>query len=148
VYCALLLLLLLVNRLQVQRCLTKISAMTVDQVQEHYKYPNASMAWALNERAKDMLTKGFEWTLKHGRPVNPWPARYKWYPPCCQMQVTTHRKRAPGEPKKVLKCVGQEGQGPTEVPLGNPAVGQAWRFPAPDYGTYNLTALEEEGTDW
>jgi hypothetical protein len=140
--------LLLVNAPQVQRCLTKISAMTVDQVQEHYKYPNASMAWALQQRASDMLTKGFEWTLKHGQPVNPWSARYKWNPPCCKVRPITNRKRQPGESRDVYKCIGQVGQGPTDVPLGNPALGTAWRFPAPDYGTYNLTAMEEQGLDW
>jgi hypothetical protein len=82
------------------------------------------MAWALHRRASDMLSKGFEWTLKHGRLVNPSPARYKWGPPCCQQY--SQGEAMPIGIKGAVRvfCRGQKHHADKTLPVGEPVVGE------------------------
>lgn len=107
------------------------------------------MAWALHQRASDMLSKGFEWTLKHGMPLNPSPARYKWSPPCCQ-QYTEGELLRDGTKVVRVFCKGRKNHEDKALPVGEPAIGVEWKGEGlgRDYGTYNLTELEEQGVDW
>ena len=132
-----------------ERCLKKIAGLGPEGVQAEYHYPKPSMAWALHQRASDMLSKGFEWTLKHGEPQNPSPARYKWPPLCCELY--SEEDSMPNGDKVVrVFCKGQKYHKDRTIPVGEPAIGFAWGGEGygKDYGTYNLTEMEEQGLDW
>jgi len=49
--------------------------MPPEKIASKYGYPHPRMAAAVHQRAKDMLQKGFEWTLQNGWPQNPVPTR-------------------------------------------------------------------------
>ena len=122
-----------IARAQVASCLKNISALTKLEVQRRYGFPQLSTAAALRRRAADMLGKGFEWTLQHGWPRNPLPARYKWAPPCCEMQGQQARPDA----RPTYECVGWD-RGPGDLPKGDPYFGGPWREKGRDTGTYEL----------
>jgi hypothetical protein len=47
-------------------------------------------------------------------------------------------------------CRGQKHHADKTLPVGEPVVGEAWGGEGfgTDYGTYNLTEMEEQGLDW
>lgn len=61
--------------LQVTKCLKRLAKMDPDAIAARYGYPHPRMASAVHQRAKDMLSKGFEWTLQNGWPRIPLPMR-------------------------------------------------------------------------
>lgn len=60
---------------QVSQCLKRLSKMSPEKIAAKYGYPHPRMAEAVHQRSKDMLDKGFEWTLQNGWPYNPIPTR-------------------------------------------------------------------------
>ncbi|GAX73008.1 hypothetical protein CEUSTIGMA_g460.t1 [Chlamydomonas eustigma] len=118
--------------LDLAKCLTKLSSLTVQEIMEQYGFPMQRHAEVLSVRAKDMLSKGFEWSLKHGEPLNLTPRRYKWHEPCCKLGVHHH----------VVSC-GHAWNISMEVPKGDPLHGTEWTKGYPDPGTY----LGGEGLD-
>lgn len=65
-------------------CMARIAALTTDEAIDAYGLPSRQNALALRTRARDMLTKGFEWTLQHGLPLNRGMyASADPQPPCC-----------------------------------------------------------------
>jgi hypothetical protein len=108
--------------------------MTKREVQLRYGFPQVAAAAALRRRASDMLSRGFEWTLRHGWPRNPLPLRYEWAPPCCRMHGQQAR---PGE-RPAYECLDAAGRGPDALPRGDPNFGGPWAEAANDTGTYEL----------
>jgi hypothetical protein len=74
-----------------------------------------------------MLTKGFEWAAKYGKPRNLAPRRYRFQPPCCRMEV------APGGNGTTCAHTWQPSW---ELPYGNPITGGQWDREQPDPGSY------------
>jgi hypothetical protein len=72
---ALLLLFLLAPLLQVAKCLKQLAGSRPAAILKKYQYPSLEMAAALHQRARDMISQGFEWTLMYGWPQNPSMAR-------------------------------------------------------------------------
>jgi hypothetical protein len=60
---------------QVTRCLKRLARSTPEAIATKFGYPNEVMAAAVQQRAKDLLHRGFEWTLQYGWPQNPDPVR-------------------------------------------------------------------------
>ncbi|KAL6755005.1 hypothetical protein V8C86DRAFT_2686314 [Haematococcus lacustris] len=110
---------------QVDRCLRKISTMTVAEVEQHYQLPSTLTAHNCTPEPPDMLTNGFEWAAKFGEPRNAPPKRYMIQPKCCQIKWEHDRYRCAHEWKPVF-----------EIPIGNPNTGREWTKARPDTGTY------------
>lgn len=112
---------------KVKQCLQKISKMTVPEVLEHYKLPQRIAAENLLMRATDMITKGYEWTAKYGRPRNNPAKTYKFQPPCCKLKPDL----------TFFWCDKPTNWEPSlDLPFGNPINGREWKKPEPDPGTY------------
>mmetsp|Transcript_3357 Transcript_3357/g.7341 ORF Transcript_3357/g.7341 Transcript_3357/m.7341 type:complete len:538 (+) Transcript_3357:145-1758(+) len=119
---------------QMQQCLKKLSGMSAPEVMKAYDFPLQRNAEVLLARAKDMLEKGFEWTLKHGEPANLRPKRYKWHEPCCKLAVDDHNTVTCGHPYNPV----------AEFPRGDPLRGGGWIRPYPDPGTYDGGTVFED----
>ncbi|GFR47810.1 hypothetical protein Agub_g9587 [Astrephomene gubernaculifera] len=111
---------------QLRQCLTKLSKMTPKEVQLEYGFPYSSSAAVLQQRATDMLNKGFEWTLRYGQPRNFKPKSLRQHPPCCSLGMSS---------KNTMEC-GHPWNNTVELPFGDPMNGGEWRRPYPDPGTY------------
>lgn len=109
--------------------MTAISQMTVQQVKEKYHLPQDLNAEALQQRAADMVSRGYEWTLFNGHPRNG-PAKIYVPPtPCCSLQLSQGRRwscTVPGWAQSIN----------TSLPLGDPFYGFKWRKDRPDPGHY------------
>jgi hypothetical protein len=96
------------------------------QVQQEYGFPFMRSAKALQQRASDMLHKGFEWALRFGEPRPLRPKQYRQQQPCCN--VTMNRQN-------VLMCA-HPWDNRVELPFGDPRSGAEWQRGYPDPGTY------------
>eukprot|EP00892_Ulva_mutabilis_P003338 jgi/Ulvmu1/1376/UM011_0104.1 len=72
---------------RVKQCLGDISNMTYRQVQMEFGMAKMAHAIRLHQRASDLVHRGFEWTLQHGEPRNPWALQYPLTPACCDLHV-------------------------------------------------------------
>jgi len=79
-----------------------------------------------------MLSKGFEWSLMYGEPLNFPAKRYKLEEPCCKLAVNDH-----------VSC-GHPWVLSDELPKGDPQHGGPWDRGYPDPGTYSLGDGSEE----
>lgn len=112
----------------VRQCLQRISSMEMNQLVKRYPFPKVHMTELLKQRAVDMIERGYEWTVKHGKPLNPPGRTYLFQPPCCKAQWDVG-----------LGCsqpVNWTASLRTEVPFGNPITGGPWQKLNPDVGTY------------
>eukprot|EP00798_Chlamydomonas_sp_ICE-L_P002978 gene2978-12987_t len=107
------------------KCLTKLANMSAEEVTQEYKFPMLRNGQALVSRAKDMLHKGFEWTLKFGTPSNLAPRRYLWHQPCCSI---VHKHGA-------TRC-GHKWNASAVFPIGDPYTGREWNRKYPDSGQF------------
>lgn len=112
---------------QLRQCLTKLAGMTPKEIQLAYGFPYVASATVLQQRASDMLNKGFEWTLRYGKPRSFPPKSYRPQNACCGLNVTE---------KGVLHC-SHAWENPVELPFGDPQSGGVWRRPYPDPGTHD-----------
>ncbi|PNH02334.1 hypothetical protein TSOC_011711 [Tetrabaena socialis] len=119
---------------QLKQCLTKISGMTAREVQVEYGFPFNHSAAVLQQRATDMLHKGFEWTLRYGRPRSYKPKSYRPMQPCCSLNITS---------KYIIQC-GHPWPNEPLLPYGDPLSGGLWRRPYPDSGTYEGGSFLDE----
>jgi len=114
---------------QLRTCMRRLGNMTAEQVHWEYGYPNLRMADAVRNRSRDMLSKGFEWTLLYGEPTNQPMHRYKIAPSCCHMKWNPKDRR--------YQCLDKGYHQITQLPYGNPWHGGKWHGPAgKDTGTY------------
>ncbi|GIL86258.1 hypothetical protein Vretifemale_14600 [Volvox reticuliferus] len=111
---------------KMRQCLTKLRDMTPKQIQLEYGFPYVSSAAILQQRASDMINKGFEWTLRYGKPRSFPPKAYRPQEPCCGLDATT---------KGVLHCA-HPWTNRIELPYGDPQSGGEWHRPYPDPGTH------------
>lgn len=82
----------------------------------------------------DMLSKGFEWTLKYGLPQSFPPKRNRFAQMCCKMHLA----------KRGLTCATPWDFNVT-VPEGDPKTGGDWIRSYPDIGSYiGGTHLDDE----
>lgn len=61
--------------------------MEVSNLKDYLGVLHSEMAVYLKGRSKDMLERGFEWTLAEGRPRSSNIFRFMLQPPCCRMQI-------------------------------------------------------------
>jgi hypothetical protein len=115
------------------QCLKKLSGMTPDEVLQTYGYPEKEMAAAVNQRAKDLLAGGFEWTVLNGMPRNPGPTRYKVTQPCCKFTYT---------PEEGYQCATKMDPD-QELPQGDPYGGGKWGGTGKDTGSFDGAALQQ-----
>jgi len=111
----------------VTQCLRKISSLPPVDIKKQYGFSDTRIAEVLSTRAADMLQRGYEWTLKRGKPVNKAPMRYKWQQPCCRLSY--------GQ-KHILKCA-HDWNITAQFPVGDPLRGGPWRWTYPDPGAYD-----------
>ena len=57
------------------------------QIQQHFGFTKLVHAERLQQRAHDMITQGFEWTLRFGEPRNSHATTYPLTPPCCTTRI-------------------------------------------------------------
>jgi len=112
---------------QVTQCLRKLSALSPVEMRDKYGFTDTYIAEHLVTRAADMLSRGFEWTLKRGKPKNRSPLRFKWQQPCCKLRYNK---------KTGLECA-HAWNVTAEFPLGDPLRGGPWTWPYKDPGKYN-----------
>jgi hypothetical protein len=108
------------------QCLKDLSASTPDGIMARYGFPVKREAEMLYSRAKDMLEKGFEWTLQHGEPTNPDPLRFRWHQPCCSLALNAKHQMVCGHAWNVTP----------DMPLGNTVHGGKWLGGKPDPGKF------------
>ncbi|PNW72358.1 hypothetical protein CHLRE_16g672049v5 [Chlamydomonas reinhardtii] len=121
---------------QLKECLKKLSGMSAKQIQLEYGFPYEWSANVLQMRASDLYNKGFEWTLRYGKPRSFKPKSYRQQPPCCNLTV-------PNPKSSVIQC-GHDWQDHIETPFGDPMGGGEWRRPYPDPGTYEGGTFVDE----
>ncbi|GLI62170.1 hypothetical protein VaNZ11_004750 [Volvox africanus] len=114
---------------ELNECLTHISSLSAEVIQEQYGYPVLRMADAVRNRSRDLINNGYEWTLLYGQPTNQPMHRYKIAPKCCAMHwnssVHNYECDTPGFKQMV------------EIPYGNAWHGGPWHgTPGLDTGTY------------
>jgi len=71
-----------------ERCMRRIAGMSgPEEVMDAYGLSNPLRASILHNRSKDLIERGFEWTLEHGLPTN--GPRVATYPQtaCCNLMV-------------------------------------------------------------
>lgn len=68
------------------------SATTPEDLKSMYDLLDAQDATLLHMQARDMLNKGFQWTLEYGEPRSPPFLRYQWGTPCCDIKLTDSGK--------------------------------------------------------
>lgn len=136
---------------QVTRCLKRLSKMPPEKIASKYGYPHPRMAAAVHQRAKDMLQKGFEWTLQNGWPQNPVPTRYKWSKGCCKLRrrpddssTSAGNSSSSQGPYECTSWVQPDLRWPTDLPIGDPVTGLDWEHNGADTGTYNLERPSDE----
>lgn len=147
---------LLLPAQQVTSCLQRIMGATIPELQSRYQYPTSEMVAALRQRASDLLNQGFEWTLQHGKPLNPGPLRYKWGAPCCAMHHehvgtglaaggsggSSGAGRQGGSSSGLdydrgFRCI-PNSPGHQDLPRGDPSFGGEWNYTGNDPGSYQL----------
>eukprot|EP00798_Chlamydomonas_sp_ICE-L_P026263 gene26263-17365_t len=111
---------------RLNKCLTKLANMSAEEVTQEYKFPMLRNGQALVSRARDMLDRGFEWTLKFGLPTNLAPRRYLWHQPCCSLNVSKNG---------VPRC-GHEWNATAVFPIGDPYSGGEWHRKYLDPGQF------------
>lgn len=111
---------------KLKQCLIKLSNMTPQDIKDLYKFPKLVNAEVLFNRATDMITRGFEWTIKYGKPTNRAPKRYLFQPPCCKLLLDDQQQIHCAHPWNVS----------TDMPLGDPVAGGEWKKPYADPGVF------------
>eukprot|EP00873_Tetraselmis_striata_P014908 jgi/Tetstr1/435172/TSEL_002628.t1 len=108
----------------VRQCLAKLASMTDVQVMEEYGFPTQSLAKTLQQRAADLHTRGFEWTLHQGKPARSFCKSFPWRPPCCAWEVDTRlghevcadKSWRPERWQKTNCRIGKDGIAHNELP--------------------------------
>ncbi|EFJ49782.1 hypothetical protein VOLCADRAFT_104229 [Volvox carteri f. nagariensis] len=114
---------------ELNECLSHISSLSPEVIQEQYGYPVLRMADAVRNRSIDLLTHGYEWTLLYGQPTNQPMHRYKIAPKCCEMHFNASKSN--------YECDTPGYKQMTEIPFGNAWHGGPWHGTAGlDTGTY------------
>lgn len=110
---------------EIFKCLTKMGGMTPSEAQKHYGFVEEMVAANLVTRAKDMVTRGFEYAYMFGSPRNSKGKRYRVQAPCCSIEHdgSNYKCKHPWEYK-------------WELPIGDATTGRAWRKAKPDTGVY------------
>ncbi|KAG1662705.1 hypothetical protein FOA52_014570 [Chlamydomonas sp. UWO 241] len=125
---------------QIDQCLRKIAGMSIEEAKVHYGFLEELPAQNLVSRAKDMVTKGFEWSYKYGEPRNADPKRYRVQPKCCELKVGMLNGR------RQYQCA-HEWEPKWELPIGDMVTGREWKKDRPDTGTYTGGTFPEDGPD-
>ncbi|MEW5300995.1 MAG: hypothetical protein WDW36_003881 [Sanguina aurantia] len=112
------------------RCMSRLAAMAPLAIQDEFGYPALDMAEAVRNRSRDLLGRGYEWTLLHGEPTNQPMHRYKIPPKCCGVTYSH-------ETRKYTCNVSTPWEPLLDLPYGNAWHGGKWHGPADkDTGSY------------
>ncbi|GMH45815.1 hypothetical protein BSKO_13778 [Bryopsis sp. KO-2023] len=101
---------------QVEKCLRKFATMSPEELKENYSLLGMIDAEMLFNRTRDLLRKGFEWTLEYGEPRSLSPLRYPWGTPCCSMRPVDD---SPG----YVECTDPNYERNLTRPRGDPKYG-------------------------